>query len=1004
MTPERWAKVDRVWHEVLARPVNQRAATVAELCAGDDTLRRDVESLLAHRADASDAGFLSPEALAAGVAVTPGALIGSRFGQYAIQTLLGAGGMGEVYRAHDTILDRDVAIKIVPDLWLTDPDRRSRFDREARLLAALNHPNIGAIYGIEEHDGIRGLVLELVEGDTLAERLARHRVTNVRRGLPLNEVLTVGVQIADALEAAHERGIVHRDLTPANIKITPEGRVKVLDFGLGKTADDKERESAFAEICPAAAVTATQFGALLGTAAYMSPEQARGESVDKRADIWAFGCVLFEMLTGEPAFTGDTTSQTLSHVIDTNPDFSAVRADLPPLLDRLLRRCLESDRNKRLPHIGIARFEMEQAMAPATAMRTATDVRHHTVRTLTLGVVIGALAALSFVWLRTPRESQTAAPVTRLLVPVTPAEQLGGAEVHVTEGRPTFPAFAISPDGQTLVFSAVRANRRSLYLRRLEAVEAIVIPDTDDAMSPFFSPDGRWVGYWTAGEIRKVPLAGGPSVRVCEASFLFGASWDNHDRIVFAHATGVLWEVPAAGGTPAPLTALNTDRGELSHRLPHVLPGGDAVLFTVIKHRFPRWDQTQIFVYSRRTGNSKLLIDGGADARYASTGHVVYVRDGILLAALLDVERLEIKGGSVGVVSDVMQAAYLRNRSDDIGAAQFEFSATGTLVFLAGGVFRPPDASVVQVDRRGRSEPLPIPPRPFVTLRLSPNGEQIALSTFGRDRDLWMYTPKRNTLNKLIVTGRNSVPIWSRDSERITYAEGVGGPDNLSWIRADGSGSPERLVQREDVLVPAAWMPSGRQLLYYRLSSETTSPPFAATSDAPWIWVHDAAAANSETALPGTLANAGGVDVSPDGRWIAYHSDESGRPQVYVQAYPGPAPRYQVSADGGISPIWRTDGRELFYVRTEAPFPLGTVDAHVMAVPVSLDPTFRFGRPTELFAGPYVMNNPARAYDVSADGQRFLLIQSHERRPGVITDMIVVQNWFSELRRLAPSD
>ena len=443
LTPEQWTKVNSVWHAVLARAEDERAAAIVDLCAGDDTLRSDVESLLAHRAHASDAGFLSPAALSAGVAVGRESLIG-RFGQYAIQALIGAGGMGEVYRAHDTTLDRDVAIKIVPDLWLADPDRRVRFDREARLLAALNHPNIGAIYGIEEHDGIRGLVLELVEGETLAERIDKYATRrSKRRGLPLTDALSIALQIADALEAAHERGIVHRDLKPTNITITPEGRAKILDFGLAKAARESESGRALADNGPVK-VSGTRAGAVLGTVPYMSPEQVRGEPVDRRTDVWAFGCVVYEILTGGRAFDGEDATEILSRVLQQDPDFTTLPADTPPIVRRMVQRCLERDRGKRLPHIAIARFQIEEAMAaPSTSADAPVRVSGHRFRqTLVLGLIIGTLAGLTIAWLSTPRETPAASLVTRLLLGVTPAEQIGG-----TEGRPTRPAFAVSPNG-----------------------------------------------------------------------------------------------------------------------------------------------------------------------------------------------------------------------------------------------------------------------------------------------------------------------------------------------------------------------------------------------------------------------------------------------------------------------------------------------------------------------------------------------------------------------------
>ena len=736
----------------------------------------------------------------------------------------------------------------------------------------------------------------------------------------------------------------------------------------------------------------TREDVLFGTAPYLSPEQARGEMVDRRTDVWAFGCILYEMLVGERAFDGCDTTETLSRILHEEPDFSKVSPDIPSVVGRLMALCLEKDRTKRLPQMAIARFQISEAMAdPPANSKGITDYRrrgHQVLQALVLGVILGALAGLTVASFRMSPKASTASLLTRLLVGVAPAEQVGG-----TEGRPTRTAFAISPDGMVLVFSAVRGNQRALYMRRLDQADAAPIRDTDGAESPFFSPDGRWVGYWADGKIRKAPLSGGPPVPVTEAALAFGASWSDDDRIVFSRGAGLL-EVPASGGTATALTVLVEAQGELSHRLPHVLPGGEAVLFTITKNRFPRWDETQIAVYSRRTGVSRVLVEGGADARYASSGHLIYVREGLLLAAPFDLEKLEFTGGPVGLASDVMQAAYFRTQRDDAGAAQFTISATGTLVYLQGGTTPSIERTVVRVDRTGRSETLPLAPRPFVTLRLSPDGEQIALSTFGRDRDIWVYAPRRNTVSKLSVPGRNGVPIWTPDGQRITYATGTSGRDGIYSVRADSIGSPEPLMGGAHDLVPAAWTPDARQLLYYQVSR----PPSAT-----WVYDRETKVPPFAVAATADSSTVGGADVSPDGRWIAYHSDESGRFQVYVQGYPAGA-RYQISTDGGISPIWRADGRELFYVRQNMLSPrFGPEQATIMAVSITMQPVFTFGVAKELFRGRYEMNRPARAYNVSADGRQFLLIQSSERTPELITQMNIVQHWFEELNRRVPA-
>jgi hypothetical protein len=466
------------------------------------------------------------------------------------------------------------------------------------------------------------------------------------------------------------------------------------------------------------------------------------------------------------------------------------------------------------------------------------------------------------------------------------------------------------------------------------------------------------------------------------------------DRIVFARAATGLLEVSAAGGSTREIVAVDAALGEVSYRLPHVLPGGDAILYTVTRNRFPRWDQTDVFVYSRSSGRAKLLIEGGADARYVASGHVLFVREGVLLAVPFDVRRSEITAVPVGVVGDVMQSAYARGQVGDSGAAQFTVSATGTLAYVRGGVAAVDERSLLRVDRSGRAETLPIAARPFTTLRRSPDGTQIALGTSGRDRDIWLLSLARHTLTKLPVAGRHSVPVWTPDGQWLTFASGPSGVDQIYRVRADGSvGTPERLVVSGNNLVPGTWTPDGRVLLYYEIATGGS-----------WIWTHHSGTSEPPAELSGTSINAGGIDVSPDGRWLAYHSAESGQQQVYVQGHPGPGPRYQVSTDGGTSPIWRADGRELFYARPGLATPQGEpARITMMAVPVVLGADLTLGAPAPLFEGAYEMNAPARAHDVSADGEHFFLLRNVERPREVIAAIDVVQNWFQELERLVPT-
>jgi eukaryotic-like serine/threonine-protein kinase len=913
-------------------------------------------------------------------------MVGRRVGAYEVVAKLGEGGMGEVYRARDARLKRDVALKVLPASVAADAHRLARFEREAQVLAALNHSNIGAIYGIEEG----ALVLELVDGPTLADLIAAGP-------LPLREALPIARQICDALDAAHEQGIIHRDLKPANIKVRPDGSVKVLDFGLAKAVEALPAETTASTLTSPAVVSTV--GVILGTAAYMSPEQARGKPVDKRSDVWAFGCVLYEMLAGIRAFEGDSVTDTLSRVLQLEPDFSLLPPATPQAIRRLLMRCLEKDRNRRLPQIAAAAFQLDEALA-AGSSSSAIDVRPGAAERprrlpmLALAIIVSAIGGAAITWLVLSRAPAAILPVTRLQVNVSPAAQLGGAE-----GRPTRAAFDIAPDGRTIVFSAVQNNQRGLFLRPLDQAAATLMPGTDGAVNPFFSPDGQWVAYFGRNQIRKVPITGGPPVTVTPAMrLMFGASWGDDDVIVFARSAGGLWEVPAAGGTPVERTLIDREKGEVSHRLPHVLPGGDAVLYTVLHNRFPSWNETQVWVHSRRSKTSKLLIEGGADARYVGSGHLLYANEGALLAMPFDLDRLEVTGGAVGI-SDVMQAAYMPGQQNDSGAMQANVSRTGTLVYLAGGVQKPSEHAVVRVDRSGRPDNLSIAVQTLRTLRLSPDGSFLALGAVGRDRGISIYDLTRGSLTKLIAAGRGIAPVWTPDGERLTYAVAAKGPDNVFSVRADGGGAPESIVKHTSNLVPATWTADGRRLLFYVLPSEFTPTALGP----PIVHVQDVVEKGEPTPVGQGSLFGGGADLSPDGRWLAYDSAEAGPRHVYVVAFPGPGPRFQVSAEGGGgSPVWRGDGRELFYVRASdagQTMEAGDVELTIMSTTVAATPKMSFSPPRALFSGRYGVNGPARAYDVTKDGQHFFLMQLRKRPPDVITELSVVQNWMEELKR-----
>jgi eukaryotic-like serine/threonine-protein kinase len=912
-------------------------------------------------------------------------------GPYEIVAPLGAGGMGEVYRARDTKLNRDVALKILPGAFTEDADRLARFKREAQVLAALNHPNIAAIHGLEDSGATHALVMELVEGEDLAAHVGRGPV-------PIAEALPIARQIADALEAAHEQGIVHRDLKPANVKVRPDGTVKVLDFGLAKAMDPAAGSSAAADAANSPTLTgrATQMGVILGTAAYMAPEQARGKTVDRRADIWAFGVVLYEILTGRRCFDGDDVSITLAHVLTGEVRWDALPPGTPPRLRRLLERCLDRDVKTRLRDIGEARVEIAriESGAPESGVsgvtRMAAAERSPGLGWLTIlpWAVAATLAPLAL-WLAMRAQPAGGAPVTRALLSVAPAERLLSGypgDVSRAQGRPSRTAMAFSPDGRSLVFSAEREGRVQLYLRRLDQLDAIPIAGTEGASTPFFAPDGQAVGFYAAGALRKVPVGGGPVVELCKTDLVFGASWSNKDQIVFANVRSGLFKVSPAVATPTPVTKL--DAGEVSHRLPQVLPDGDTVLFTVTNAAFPTWDDTRVVAQSLTTGTRKTLIEGAADARFVSTGHLLYLRRGTLMAVPFDLRRLEVTGPAVGVASDVMQAADIQPVWIDTGAGQFAVSNDGALVYATGGVFPEDRWSLVWVDRTGRSEALRVPPGIWHAPRLSPDGRRVAFHgrVMGKT-DLWTYDVQRGAASAVRTEGKADIPVWTPDGSRLAVIfqpSGFSGTGNLLLIDPDGRFPAERLTSSGGS--PGSWTPDGRDLTFTRVSTDRTRS----------IWL---ASRDGKTEPRQLLAEGTEPALSSDGRWMAY---VSGSPsQVYVQPYPALDHRVQVSVDGGTEPAWRRDGREMYYLQNVSAG--GALKVRVMAVSVTTTPAFSVGTPHVLFEGAFRDDGGHfRNYDVTPDGQRFLMAQEVQRPPARVSQMVLVENWGEELKQRVP--
>jgi len=898
--------------------------------------------------------------------------------------------MGEVYRATDTNLKRVVAIKVLPDALAFDAERLMRFRREAEVLASLNHPNIAAIYGLEDAGGVMALAMEFVEGVDLAERIALG-------ALPIDEALPIAAQIADALAAAHEQGIIHRDLKPANIKLRPDGTVKVLDFGLAKAQEPANAISPGVAQSPTMSSPArmTRIGMLLGTAAYMSPEQAKGRPADKRSDVWAFGCVLFEMLVGHPAFGGEEVTETLAEVLKGTPDWTALPAATPQGIRRLLRRCLEKDRKERLPDLGTARLDIKDALAgPADEPLQREPPRSWQRRLLPIGLamLVTALLAGYGMWTVARSAPMPASLVTKSLLGVHPFGQATLGAVQDARGanvRPNRSAIALSPNGRILVFQADSGKGVQLYQRQLEELHPTAIPGTQGADSPFFSWDGAWIGFQAAGELRKVRVSGGPPSRICTvprhsdaALGVVGASWGDDDAIVFA--TDRLWRVSARGGQPEEVT--KPADNEYGHRLPHLLPGSELVLFTVAREGL-RWDNAQIAIRSITTGEQKVLLEDAADGRYVP-GYLVFVRRGALMAASFDVGKREV-GGAVTLVEDVMQAANMNRPSADSGAGQFAV-AGGALVYATGGVNPQPQSELVWVDRIGNVEPLGFPARDYIYPRLSPDGTRVTFfnSYTGANRRIWMYDLTRRTQPMPLTPPeeRASWAIWMGD-ESIVFSSSIGGPGlNLSMRRVTDSGRSEPLTIGRRALRPASWSAAHKTIL--------------ATQDSGGISALDMTGPERrERVVVQDQGPVGDPAFSPDGRWVAYTSTDSGREEVYVRPYPGLGTSVTVSTEGGRGPVWRRDGTEFFYTMPDR---TGN-GVMMMAMSVSTADGQPIGKARMLFSGRFLQAGGLQNYDVTANGQRFLMVRILDPAPEPQTELVLVQNWFEELKARVPT-
>ncbi|MHC4538464.1 MAG: protein kinase domain-containing protein [Planctomycetota bacterium] len=869
---------------------------------------------------------------------------GSQIGPFRIEQELGRGGAGVVYLAHDTKLDRPVAIKSLPAEIMGDRKTRLRFSREARVLASLNHPNIATIHDeLEEAEGVVHLVLEYVPGQTLAERIAK-------KPLKLEEALSIALQIAEAVAAAHEHDVIHRDLKPGNIKITPEGKVKVLDFGLAKAVGGEATDQQS---------TVTEPGRVIGTPAYMSPEQARGKPTDKRSDIWSFGCVLYEMLTATVPFKGETISDTLANILDRDPDWQALPQSIPPNIRSLLRH-----------HIGDARIEITETLSSLTASVATVE------RTQPAGLrrLIAAIACLVFVavaaslvtW-NLKRPSPLSQDQTRFVI--RPMTTLGVRAVVYHH------ALAISPDGKYLAYvDEGEAGGRRLYLRDMDDIQARALPGTEGAISPFFSPDGEWIGFYDYAkkELEKIAVTGGTPTTLCKAQSFGGGSWGPDDTIIFARERHGLRRYTPSGEMEQ-LTIPDANQSEWGHIYPQVLPGGDAVLFT---NR--RGDKSRMEVLLLETGQRRILLEDGTTVRYVPTGHLVFVRNKTLYAVPFDLAKLKAKGTALPILESVRVGW---------GSGQYAFSENGTLVYVPA----PSDKrSLVWVDRRGTVEPVGAPPRPYTSVRISPDGNRLAVTISHEkdiiwDEDIWIFDKARLTLRQLTFDRRSYGGMWMLDGERVIFTFT---PEDWTLsvpmrTLADGSGKAEPLAEAKQLIEKGrlrGWStrclsPDGKYLLGGWNSIAVL--PLDGEGD-PWPFI--------------TMAHfQRRPRFSPDGRWVAYDSTETGPEEVYVRPFPEPGGITKISTEGGYEPIWSRDGKELFY----------RCGDKMMAVTIETEPEFKAGTPQELFKGQFqgTTSHIGLSYDIAPDG-RFIMIQEDEE--SAKTRINVVLNWFEELKRLVP--
>jgi serine/threonine-protein kinase len=928
---------------------------------------------------------------------------GTRLLHYRVLDKIGEGGMGVVWRARDTSLDREVAIKLLPEALAADSERLQRFEREARVLASLNHPHIATIHGYHQTPrdtstgtsttSVHFLAMELVEGEDLEQRLQREAI-------PLERAIEIAGQIVAALETAHAQGVVHRDLKPANVKLTADGDVKLLDFGLAKALTPEAASGSDAPgptMSPTLTSAGTMAGTILGTAAYMSPEQARGKPVDKRADLWAFGCVLFEMLTRSRCFVGETISDTLASVLKEEPDWSRLPAETPPAIRRLLRRCLAKDRRQRLGDAGAARLELSEALEPVEASDvggvasttgpgasgvvsaerglgagadSGTARRAGVAGWLPWAIAVVAVVAALATWALGDRSAPPA--VTEPIetsIPIPPHIGLNDDQEGLLD---------LSPDGRYLAFiGRDDAALTALYLRRLSDATIVKVPDSAGAMNPVFSPDSRWIAFFAEGMLRKIQVDGTAAITICAAqSSPRGATWSDDDRIIFPQRfVAGLSQVDVQGGEPAPLTELDAERRERTHRWPYAVPGHDVVLYTVATTDSPEfYDDARIDALRLSTGEVTTVLEGASLARYVPTGHLVFGRGGFLYGVPFDIDALQVRGKPAPVVEGVTGAV----NSGQVYAA---ISQSGLLAYVPGKP-ESPRKSLTWLYADGRDELLPgMEPGAYIDPAISPDGKRVAVARAEeRSRDIWVYDLERGSRVRLTFGGENTNPTWTPDGRSIVYASILGGHGNAFITAADGTGEPRPLHAGEtESLAPFDVSRDGRLVALELANIDIYTMPLG-DPDAeltPFL------TSPADELMP---------HFSPDARWIAYASNENGGYQVFVRPFPGPGGRWQISASEGVDPRWSPDGRQIHY-RTGREW--WTVDVE----PGDGEGTFRVGVP-RLVRSDLPRASLLHTYGMSVKGDAVLLPVA-EGGGGVSEEIRIVVGWGDELIRAA---